>query len=74
MSSKKFGPCPRCGADFHAYVFVGRWKHCYACGYDRAMEFLLSGVRRGDKWGHPVKPRTRNKVMEYLDNLKPLEV
>ncbi len=69
MSSKKFGDCPRCGADYRAYQFFGRWKKCFACSYDRKMEAIVRLVHHADKWGHSVSALRRNKVTEYLDSL-----
>lgn len=36
MSSKKFGRCPKCGANYKSYKYPkgSRFKHCFACGYD----------------------------------------
>ena len=73
MSSKKYGDCPRCGADYHAYQFFGRWKKCYACGYDRFFEALVADVRRADKWGRSVSKIRRDKVAKYQANLTKIE-
>ncbi len=72
MSDKLHGDCPRCGANYHLYVFDGRFKRCYACGYDRWWERAVADVRHADKWGRTVSIRKRNKITEYLNNLKEL--
>lgn len=48
MSAKKTGSCPKCGADCRSYRYPkkGRFKHCYACGFDRLQA-----------WGDAIKKR-----------------
>ena len=69
MSSKIHGPCPRCGADYKVYQFHGRWKKCFACGYDRFFESLVAAVRHADKWGISVSRLRRDKVAKYQESL-----
>ena len=73
MSSKKTGPCPRCGASHTAYVFVKRWKYCSHCHYDRYYEGKVAYVRGLKKRGLPVSDKLQKVVDEYQSSLFILE-
>lgn len=49
--SKLSGCCPVCGAHSGSYRFVGRWKRCSTCGFDKLeqgfLELCISDVKHG---------------------------
>ena len=65
-TSKIYGPCPRCKASYLLYRHVGRFKHCFQCGYDRFSEIILAQHRHNIKVGR--SSSDFDKRVEYLAN------
>lgn len=59
--------CPVCGAGKTKYTYPqgSRFKHCFACGFDRFEQRILESVRADAKTGRPINPDHAQRVIEY---------
>lgn len=64
---KKTSCCPACGASSGSYRYPAgtRWKHCYACGYDRLEQELFEARRWAAKQGRALSHEEVRSALAY---------
>jgi hypothetical protein len=66
-SGKLTSCCPACGAGRTMYTYPksSRFKHCFACGFDRFEQRLLESIRADAKNGRHINLDLANRTIEY---------